>query len=173
MRFPCFLVLALLALVAVQSPLSAQVSFSGTEVRLGEARDEVMDRLSSRFVLQAVGEEGDDQWVLQARYPSNLGRSIGNVRFSEGRLVFISRSWGPDQGEDSFAGLQAVIGALAQVVGSSTATCSVSASRHEEPGAISDQVEIRCGRGAVSLGTLVFGAQRGAGVSETWTLEGS
>lgn len=108
-------VLLVLALCAPGS-LVAQVRFGYTEVKLGQARADVLTRLlRADFAVDSVARlAGLDTWKITTRRSQRLE---GEVTFRGGRLAYLFKDWSPQPGDGNLGPLQAAIDAVHKLLG--------------------------------------------------------
>lgn len=101
------------------------IQLGGFELRLGMSQDAVLKKLTTVYDVKSQDRFPGNNWVVFKKGGSP-DDSIGTLAFSEERLSFASRSWGPeDQSARSFA--LALHAAVRATPGSGPCTISTSA----------------------------------------------
>jgi hypothetical protein len=128
--------LVTLWLLVTAIPVAGQ-SIGGVSLRLGETRAETLRLLSQAYTVDSssglVRSKAGPHYVFP-----------GVVGFSDGRLVWVSRSWMP-QSQDHREVVRAVVAALGSGVGeTATRACNVTHWRQSAPDTEQQGVDLIC-----------------------------
>lgn len=139
-----------------------QADFRGVTLTLGESRTTAVQRLQARFQLRPL--DSDSSFLVLAPEPGEPFHSLGSVVFSQGRLVFVSRSWPADGDRHAFATV--VTRALAQLADHEG--CTVSSQSQQGPEGDSQLVIVYCSGHEISISSGRVQGYSLTSVMESW-----
>jgi hypothetical protein len=169
--------LALVILITLSTVASAGrpevVSILGTDLQLGMVKKDVIATLT-RAGLDPHNSDasGDSISVMQKNGTNQTPSFLGILTFKNERLVFINKSWTPDESTASTIG-NGMYGALSSMTGSNRwATCQVISGASVNQTSESKEVDIRCG-GAKYISLLITRYQGQEFISVSEVLNGT
>jgi hypothetical protein len=161
------LLIVLSALVTGPIHLTAQsteqsLNLGPVTLSLGMSKEGARTQITEYF---SINETGDDLWVILDGSPPNV-EFVGAVSFTDGRLSYIKKDWGPEDSQKGADFAETLYGAFSELVGDGTGVCIVHVSQRHGRGMEAKSIEFSCGARRIEVDAIGYKSGVTASVSE-------